>query len=249
MRRFGALVLLALAASAGSRILLAQDARLQFEVASVRPSGPVPPGTRGGRGGLVPNSPDRLTYQRVLFRTLLMDAHGVERDQIKGPGWATADAVDGGVLFDVSAKVPPGATKEQVAAMLQNLLTERFKLSLHREQTQVSGYALVAAKAGPKLKKSAGPPRESERIHRLLGDGAATRAQAGSLQDRSRDAGDRSRGEDADPGLMPPEGRTPRIKPGRSALESADRPRPICIRAESSGGSGSSGRRHCRRWS
>ena len=148
MRRFGALVLLALAASAASRILLAQDAGPQFEVASVRPSGPVPPGTRGGRGGLVPNSPDRLTYQRVLFRTLLMDAYGVHRDQIKGPGWATADAADGGALFDVSAKVPPGATKEQVATMLQ---------------TQVSGYALVAAKGGPKLKESAGPPGKSER--------------------------------------------------------------------------------------
>ncbi len=61
--------------------------------------------TRGGRGGAVPNSPDRLTYQRALFRTLLMDAYGVQRDQIQGPGWATADAVDGWALFDVSAKV------------------------------------------------------------------------------------------------------------------------------------------------
>ena len=114
MKPFAALVLLALAAAPESGALLAQDATLQFEVASVRPSGPLPPGARGGRGGLVPNSPDRLTYERVLFRTLLMDAYGVRRDQIKGPGWATSDAVDGGALFDVSAKVPPGATKAQV---------------------------------------------------------------------------------------------------------------------------------------
>jgi uncharacterized protein (TIGR03435 family) len=137
--------------------------KLEFEVASVRPSGPVPPGARGGRGGLIPNSPDRLTYERVLFRTLLMDAYGVERDQIKGPGWATADAVDGGALFDISAKTPPGATKVQVATMLQNLLKERFKLSLHRETVEASGYALVIVKGGPKLKPSAGPPAESER--------------------------------------------------------------------------------------
>jgi uncharacterized protein (TIGR03435 family) len=98
-----------------------------------------------------------------------MDAYGVQRDQIEGPGWATADAVDGGALFDISAKVPPGATKAQVATMLQNLLKERFKLSLRREQTQVSGYALVAAKGGPKLKESAGPPAESERNQTVKG--------------------------------------------------------------------------------
>ena len=144
-------------------VVAAQTPDATFEVASVRPSGPVAPGARGGRSGMVPNSPDRLTYQRALFRTLLMDAYGVQRDQIKGPAWATADAVDGGALFDVSAKVPPGATKQQVATMLQNLLKERFKLSVHREQTLVSGYALVAAKGGPTLKDSAGPPAESER--------------------------------------------------------------------------------------
>jgi len=155
MKQTRALLLLVLAASASR--LVAQDADLKFEVASVRPSGAL------RRGGLVPNSPDRLTYERVLFRTLLMDAYGIQRDQIKGPDWATADATDGGALFDVSAKIPPDATKEQVAAMLQNLLKERFKLSLHREQTQVSGYELVAAKGGPRLKESAGPPAESER--------------------------------------------------------------------------------------
>jgi uncharacterized protein (TIGR03435 family) len=119
---------------------------------------------RAERGaGRSANSPDRLTYQRALFRTLVMDAYGVQRDQIGGPVWATADASDGGALFDVSAKVPEGATKEQVAAMLQNLLKERFKLSVHREQTQNAGYALVVAKGGSRLKDSAGPPEESER--------------------------------------------------------------------------------------
>ena len=135
---------------------------LRFEVASVRPSGPLP-GGRSGRGGQVPSSPQRLTYERALFRALLMDAYGVQRDRIKGPEWATADAVNGGALFDVSAIVPPGATKEQVATMLQNLLQERFKLAVHRETAQSSGFALVVAGGGPKLTPSAGPVRESER--------------------------------------------------------------------------------------
>jgi hypothetical protein len=98
-----------------------------------------------------------------------MDAYGVQRDQIRGPDWATADAVDGGALFDVSAKVPEGATKEQIATMLQNLLKERFKLSVHREQLQNAGYTLVVAKAGPRLKESSGPPGESERNQTVKG--------------------------------------------------------------------------------
>jgi uncharacterized protein (TIGR03435 family) len=35
--------------------------------------------------------------------------------------------------------------------MVQNLLTERFKLAVHRETKQVSGYALEVGKNGPKL--------------------------------------------------------------------------------------------------
>jgi uncharacterized protein (TIGR03435 family) len=165
MRTVSSLAILAV--TLGSSGLLAQDAKLQFEVASVRPSGPAPKGTPQGRGmvrgGPGTSDPERLTYERALFRQLLMDAYGVQRDQIKGPDWATADAVAGGAQFDISAKIPPGATKEQVATMLQNLLKERFQMSLHRETAQFSGYALVVAKGGSKLKASAGPPGESER--------------------------------------------------------------------------------------
>lgn len=158
---------LAILAALGSGVLLAQDAKLQFEVASVRPSGPAPKGTPQGRGmvrgGPGTTDPERLTYERALFRQLLMDAYGVQRDQIKGPDWATAEAVAGGAQFDISAKIPPGATKEQVATMLQNLLKERFQMSLHHETAQFSGYALVVAKSGSKLKESSGPVSESER--------------------------------------------------------------------------------------
>jgi len=138
-------------------------AKVEFEVASVRASGPGPGGRGAAQGGPGTSDPERLTYERVLFRRLLMDAYGVQPGQIKGPDWATADAAGGGAVFDVSAKVPPGATKEQVATMLQNLLKERFQLALHHATVQVSGYALVAAKGGPKLKESAGPVGESER--------------------------------------------------------------------------------------
>jgi uncharacterized protein (TIGR03435 family) len=98
-----------------------------------------------------------------------MDAYGVQFHQVKGPDWTTGQANEGGALFDISAKVPPGATKEQVAIMLQNLLKDRFQLALHHETVQSSGYALVVAKGGSKLKESAGLVGESEQAPNVPG--------------------------------------------------------------------------------
>jgi uncharacterized protein (TIGR03435 family) len=60
--------------------------------------------------------------------------------------------------FEIVAKLPEGATKEQVKLMWQNLLTERFRLAVHRENKEISGYELVVAKGGLKVKESAPPP-------------------------------------------------------------------------------------------
>lgn len=140
-----------------------------FEVASVRASGPLSAGSREYADGLISggpgtNDPERITYQRVPFRQLLMAAYNVQRDQLKGPGWATTDDPGSDLRFDISAKVPPGATKEQAASMLQNLLVERFQLSLHHETAQFSGFSLVTAKGGAKLKEAMAPPDSSERF-------------------------------------------------------------------------------------
>jgi len=156
-----------LASILGSGVLLAQNTKLQFEVASVRPSGPVLPGTwqlPGGRivGGPGTNDPENIRYERLPFQQLIMAAYGVQRDQIKGPDWATSEDFGVAARFDISAKVLPGATKDQVATMLQNLLAERFRMSLHHETVQTPGYAVVVTKGGSKLKKSMGPVKESE---------------------------------------------------------------------------------------
>ena len=158
--------LLSLASLAGIFLLTSRathgqaPATLQFEVASVRPSGPLP---RGGRGGTAMRTPDRLTYQYATMLRLIMDAYGVGRGQIRGPQWVIANTVDGAALFDMSARVPAGATSEQVAVMLQNLLKDRFKLAFHAETPAASGFAIVAARSGSKLTASAGPVQESER--------------------------------------------------------------------------------------
>jgi uncharacterized protein (TIGR03435 family) len=53
-----------------------------------------------------------------------------------------------GPKFDIFAKLPEGASRDQMPAMLQNLLTDRFKLATHREYREQPVYALAAAKGG-----------------------------------------------------------------------------------------------------
>jgi uncharacterized protein (TIGR03435 family) len=54
--------------------------------------------------------------------------------------------------YDIEAKAPPGAGNDQLDAMLQNLLAQRFGLAVHWETREMAIYELVVAKGGPKLK-------------------------------------------------------------------------------------------------
>jgi bla regulator protein blaR1 len=118
----------------------------QFEVASVRPAAPLTGGRVTPRGGPGTADPERVNYQSLTVKFLLMMAYGLPVNQVLGPQWIEADR------FDITAKVPPGATKEQVNVMLQNLLADRFKLVVHRESREMPLYELVVGKKGSKLK-------------------------------------------------------------------------------------------------
>ena len=125
-----------------------------FEVASVKPAAPITGNTirvmmRGGPGS---SDPGQITYTNVSLKSVLMNAYGVKDFQISGPGWLDSER------YDIVAKVPRGATKEQSKVMMQNLLAERFKLTLHREKKDLPMYALVVGKNGPKLKESVEDP-------------------------------------------------------------------------------------------
>lgn len=67
------------------------------------------------------------------------------RDRISGPDWMVSQR------FDVLAKLPAGATKDQLPELMQTLLEERFKLAFHRTNKIETGYALVIGPKGHKL--------------------------------------------------------------------------------------------------
>lgn len=117
-----------------------------FEVASVKASNPDAP--RPGRLSAiqVATSSGRLSARNAKLTDLIKGAYALEDYQISGgPAWI-ADA-----RFDVEAKSTDGANRDKLLSMLQTLLAERFKLATHRETKELSIYALVVAKSGPKF--------------------------------------------------------------------------------------------------
>lgn len=135
------------------------DKSLSFDVATVKPAAPLTPNGRGmimfrgPSGGPGTKDPGRIDYPFMSLKVLLMNAYDVKNYQISGPSWLDTER------FDVTATLPPTTTKEQFRVMLQNLLAERFKLAVHRDTKELSSYALVVTKGGPKMQESA-PPTE-----------------------------------------------------------------------------------------
>ena len=109
----------------------------KFEVAPVK---------RTDRGSI--KNPGTVTLQGDPLKIVLMEAFQVKRYQIVGPSWLDEDC------FEIVAKMPEGATSDQIPAMLQALLTERFKLAAHKEDRPRPVYALVVGKSGPKFKEA-----------------------------------------------------------------------------------------------
>jgi uncharacterized protein (TIGR03435 family) len=122
--------------------------RLTFEVASVKPAKTVS-GRFTMNGGPGTGDPGRITYTNIMLRRILLSAYDVKNYQISGPDWLDY------LRFDITAKVPDGATQQQFQSMLRNLLAARFNMTTHRESKELPIYALLTAKNGPKVHATA----------------------------------------------------------------------------------------------
>ena len=114
-----------------------------FEVASVRAS------QHGcGTTSISPWGGARFSVKGATMQLLLSMAFDVPADQISSKlGWLDTQCYD----VDAKPEGDIGLSYEEVKAPLQELLAKRFQLAFHRENKDVSGYALVVAKSGPKL--------------------------------------------------------------------------------------------------
>jgi uncharacterized protein (TIGR03435 family) len=143
--------------SAGAAFGQAASSGPVFDVASVRPSPPMDQATMlaGLREGRRPEwmrvEVSRATFTYMSLKELIAYGYKVRVYQVSGPDWLTTDR------FDIAAKLPEGASKDDVPAMLQALLAERFKLAAHLETKEHPVLGLMAAKGGEKLQAAPVP--------------------------------------------------------------------------------------------
>jgi uncharacterized protein (TIGR03435 family) len=99
-----------------------------------------------------------VRYTNMTMKDCLRAAYRVRDFQVQGPGWMN-DA-----RFQITAKLPAGASREQIPEMMQGLLVERFKLAVRRDTKEQAVYVLGVGKGGPNLKAAqvgAGNPPET----------------------------------------------------------------------------------------
>jgi uncharacterized protein (TIGR03435 family) len=128
---------------------MAADADPVFEVATIKPSKP----EMQGKGFRVNGR--RFSTINTSASDLMTFAYGIHARQIiGGPAWLETEK------YDLAAQ-PDGEGQpndKQWKIMVQKLLADRFQLAFHRDKKELSVYALVVAKNGPKLTKSEGDP-------------------------------------------------------------------------------------------
>ena len=133
----------------------APASKLVFDVASVRPS--PPPDMQkmmvNLQAGRKPESVhiegSRATFVYMSVKQLIAYAYKLRAYEVTGPDWMITDR------FDIVARMPDGTTKDDVPAMLQALLKDRFGLTAHRQVVDQPVLGLVAAKKGLKLQPAA----------------------------------------------------------------------------------------------
>ena len=132
------------------------EKKLAFEVAVVKEnhsSGDTFIGcANGATVGTMGIAAGRCRAVNIPLQALIAESYSVPilaADQyLSGlPKWAFTQGYD-----LEAAAADPSASRTELRQMLQNLLVDRFKLKLHEETTEVSGFALVIAKGGFKAK-------------------------------------------------------------------------------------------------
>jgi uncharacterized protein (TIGR03435 family) len=118
-----------------------------FEVAAIKPTAL---DWSGGRFVRMQTAQQFVARGHAL-KTLIAAAYNLSPKAISGgPAWIDSDR------YDILAKTPGGVRPnlDEQMSMLRKLLAERFSLTFHREQKELSIYALAVGKNGLRLKES-----------------------------------------------------------------------------------------------
>ena len=129
----------------------------EYEVASFKPFKPA--AGEGIRMGFN-MAPDSFTASGFTLQALITMAYGIRDFQLSGaPGWLNSDRYDveakmDSLTADALQKLSPDERTATRQKMLQALLADRLKLTIHRETKDGQVYSLVIGKNGSKLKEA-----------------------------------------------------------------------------------------------
>ena len=136
------LILLSTAALAQTPSLpTLEQTDLQFEVAPIRPAKPDAPfgSIKAAASG------DGYTAEAEPVRPMISLMFRIPECQIKGPDWIEKDR------FDIKAKADRKYTIDDLHAMYQNMLIDRFKLKYRLDTKDANAFVLTVDKGGSKM--------------------------------------------------------------------------------------------------
>jgi uncharacterized protein (TIGR03435 family) len=100
--------------------------------------------------GILPNG--HVFFRNVSPRKMIAVAYNLDENLVTGgPDWLDSDRLD------VTAKAAPSTSQTERLSMLQALLAEKFKLTLHHSPKPDPIYVLTVGKGGPKLQANSTP--------------------------------------------------------------------------------------------
>jgi uncharacterized protein (TIGR03435 family) len=136
---------------------------MEYEVATIKP---YKPGAGEGPGVIrvgINNAPDGFIASGATLQMLVTQAYGIQNFQIIGaPDWFNNDRfeIDAKMessVADALAKMSQDDRTQMRQKMLQALLADRFKLTIHRESKELPAYTLTIGKNGSKLMEAKPP--------------------------------------------------------------------------------------------
>jgi uncharacterized protein (TIGR03435 family) len=155
MDRAGLIILLACAGLLHAQAPVVTATTPAYDAVSIKPN-------KAGDGRtMIRQGQSDYSGSNIRVIEMLRFAYGVTtEDQVSGiPGWAATDHWDVEAKMDAETvaaqkKMSKEDSDLQRRAMMQKMLAERFKLTVHHEQKEMTVYNLVIAKGGPKLKEA-----------------------------------------------------------------------------------------------
>lgn len=114
-----------------------------------------------------------VRYTALDLKLYLGMAFRLKNYQIAAPDWMKS------IRWDITAKLPEGASSKQIPEMMQTLLRDRFQMKMHRETRDLPVYGLVIGRNGIKLKESTSEPTgdgtaQSQSLRASMSNGATT---------------------------------------------------------------------------